>query len=82
MKKKVKEKSISKKFLDVSRCSRAKQRQRNIQKKYAARAKLLSCSFRVRFFGESKSGIRNPKTDFAFFWANPKTDHESIKSTL
>ena len=30
----------SKKFLEVSRCSRAKQRQRNVQKKCAARAKL------------------------------------------
>ena len=37
----------------------------------------------VRFLG--KIQIRqflNPKTDFAFFWTNPKTDHESIKSTL
>ena len=31
------------KFLEVSRCSRAKQRQRNVQKKCAARAKLLFC---------------------------------------
>ena len=31
----------TKKFLEVSRCSRAKQRQRNVQKKFAARAKLL-----------------------------------------
>ena len=31
------------KFLEVSRCSRAKQRKRNAQKKYAARAKLLFC---------------------------------------
>ena len=30
-----------KKFLEVSRCSRAKQRQRNVQKQCAARAKLL-----------------------------------------
>ena len=30
-----------KKFLKVSRCGRAKQRQRNVQKKCAARAKLL-----------------------------------------
>ena len=29
------------KFLEVSRCSRAQQRQRNVQKKCAARAKLL-----------------------------------------
>ena len=33
--------SSIKKFLEVSRCSRAKQRQRNVQKKCAARAKLL-----------------------------------------
>ena len=49
MKKKVNEntydissiKRVTKKFLEVSRCSRAKQRQRNVQKKCAARAKLL-----------------------------------------
>ena len=33
----------SKKFLEVSLCGRAKQRQRNVQKKCAARAKLLFC---------------------------------------
>ena len=38
---------------------------------------------------KSKSRFPNPKTDFriqkrilSFFWANPKTDHEFIKSTL
>ena len=31
----------TKKFLEVSRCSRPKQRQRNVQIKCAARAKLL-----------------------------------------
>ena len=36
-------KRITKKFLEVSRCSRAKQWQRNVQKKCAARAKLLFC---------------------------------------
>ena len=36
-------KRVTKKFLEVSRCSRAKQRQRNVQKKCAARAKLLFC---------------------------------------
>ena len=42
--KKVNEKKpVTKKFLEVSRCSRAKQRQRNVQKKCAARAKLLFC---------------------------------------
>ena len=35
--------SSRKKFLEVSRCSRAKQRQINVQKKCAARAKLLFC---------------------------------------
>ena len=34
-------KSVTRKFLEVSRCSRAKQRQRNVQKKCAARAKLF-----------------------------------------
>ena len=37
---------------------------------------------RVRFFGKSKYGFPNPKTDFECFWAYPKTDHEFIKSTL
>ena len=36
-------KSVTKKFVEVSRCSRAKQRQRNVQKKRAARAKFLFC---------------------------------------
>ena len=35
--------SSIKKFLEVSRCGRAKQRQRNVQKQCAARAKLLFC---------------------------------------
>ena len=34
-------KRVTKKFLEVSRCSRTKQRQRNVQKKSVARAKLL-----------------------------------------
>ena len=33
----------STKFLEVSRCSRAKQRQRNVPKKCAVRAKLPFC---------------------------------------
>ena len=36
-------KRITKMFLEVSSCSRAKQWQRNVQKKCAARAKLLFC---------------------------------------
>ena len=38
------QKSVTKKFLEVSRCSRAKQRQRNVQKKCAA------CAIKVAFF--------------------------------
>ena len=34
-------KRVTRKFLGVLRCSRAKQQQRNVQKKCAARAKLL-----------------------------------------
>ena len=34
------------------------------------------------FLEKSKSGFTNPKMNFAFFWANRKTDHESIKSTF
>ena len=36
-------KRVTKKFLEVSRCGRAKQQQRNEHKKCAARAKLLFC---------------------------------------
>ena len=37
-------KRVTKKFhLEVSRCGRAKRRQRNVQKKCAARGKLLFC---------------------------------------
>ena len=36
-------KRLTRKFMEVSRCSHAKQRQRNVQKKCAARAKLLFC---------------------------------------
>ena len=42
-------KRVTKKFLEVSRCSRAKQWQRNVQKKCAARAKMVFfCCFRCR----------------------------------
>ena len=36
-------KRVTKKVLEVSRCSRTKQQQRNAQKKCATRAKLLFC---------------------------------------
>ena len=38
-------KRVTRKFLEVSRCRLAKQRQRNVQKKCAARAKLLLLLF-------------------------------------
>ena len=43
-------KRVTKKFLEVSRCSRAKQRQRNVQKKCAAPAKLLFCYLDILLF--------------------------------
>ena len=46
-------KRVTKKFLEVSRCSRAKQRQRNVQKKCAARTKLLF--FYIQLFRERLS---------------------------
>ena len=39
-----------------------------------------TAKLRVRFFWENPNP--NPKTDSAFWGANPKTHHESIKSTL
>ena len=36
-------KRVTRKFLEVSRCGRTKQRHRNVEKKCAARAKLLFC---------------------------------------
>ena len=37
------QKHETKKFLEVSHCSHEKQQQRNVQKKFATRAKLLYC---------------------------------------
>ena len=42
-------KCVSKKFLKGSRCIRAKQLQRNVQQKCAARAKLLFCLLDLLF---------------------------------
>ena len=36
-------KRVTREFLEVWRCGRAKQRQRNVQKTFAARAKFLFC---------------------------------------
>ena len=49
-KKSERKKRVTKKFLEVSRCSRAKQQQRNVQKKCAARAKLLFCQLDLMLF--------------------------------
>ena len=43
-------KRVTKRFLEVSHCSRAKQRQRNVQKKCAVRAKLIFCYIRLDVF--------------------------------
>ena len=43
-------KRVTRKFLEVSRCRRAKQRQRNVQKKCAARAKLFFLLIRATGF--------------------------------
>ena len=43
-------KRVTKKFLKVLRCSRAKPRQRNVQKKCAARSKLLFCLLDLLLF--------------------------------
>ena len=43
-------KRVTRKFLEVSRCSRAKHRQRNVQKKGAARAKLVFCQLDLPIF--------------------------------
>ena len=43
-------KLVTKKFLEVSRCSRAKHWQRNVQKMSAARAKLLFRKLDLLFF--------------------------------
>ena len=41
---------VTRKFLEVSRCRRAKQQQRNVQKKCAARIKLFFLLIRPFFF--------------------------------
>ena len=43
-------KRLTKRCLEVSRCSRAKQRQRNVEKKCAAQAKLLFCQLYLLLF--------------------------------
>ena len=49
--------SSMKKFLEVSRYSSAKQRQRNVRKKCAARAKLLFCLLDLLLFFSPFFGV-------------------------
>ena len=60
-------KRVTRKFLKVSRCSHAKQGQRNVQRKCAARAKLLFC-YLVLFlcFHRSRCLRRLALHDFTF----------------
>ena len=75
MKKKVNEnaydisskKLVTKKFLEVSRCSLAKQRQRNEQRKCTAQAKLLFLLIRpIAVFHRSRCLRRLASHDFIF----------------
>ena len=60
-------KRVTKKFPEVSRCSRAKQRQRNVQKKCAARAKLLFCYIDLLFFFHRSSALPSPLSITLFY---------------
>ena len=75
MKKKVNEntydissiKRVTKKFLEVSRCSRAKQRQRNVQEKCAARAKLLFCQLDLLLSFHCSPALHSPLSITRFY---------------
>ena len=55
------------KFLDVSRCSRAKQRQRNVQKNCAARAKLLFLIIRLLVVFHHSPALPSPLNITRFY---------------
>ena len=57
----------TKKFLEVSRCSRAKQRQRNVQKKCAARAKLLFLLIRLVVVFRRSPALPSPLSITRFY---------------
>ena len=61
-------KRVTKKFLEVSRCSRAKQRQRNVQKKCAARAKLLFLLIRPIVVFHRSPALPSPLSITRFFF--------------
>ena len=60
-------KRITKKFLEVSRCSRAKPRQRNAQKKCAARAKLFFLLIRPTVVFHHSLALPSPLTITRFY---------------
>ena len=61
-------KRVTKKFLEVSSCSRAKQRQRNVQKKCAARAKLLFLLIRPIVVFHRSPALPSPLSITGFFF--------------
>ena len=69
--KKVNEKAYEissiKKFLEVSRCSRTKQRQRNVQKKCAARAKLFFLLIRPIVVFQCSPALPSPHSIKRFY---------------
>ena len=63
-------KRVTRTFLELSRCSRAKQGQRNVQKKRDASSKLLFCSLDLLlFFHRSRCLRRLALHDFIFCWS-------------
>ena len=60
-------KRVTKTFLEVSRCIRAKQRQRNIQKKCAARAKLLFWLIRTIVVFHRYTALPSPLSITGFY---------------
>ena len=59
-------KRVTRKFLEVSRCGRAKQRQRNVRKKCAARAKLFFLLIRL-VVGFSPFSLPSPLSITLFY---------------
>ena len=65
-------KRVTRTFLELSRCSRAKQGQRNVQKKRNARSELLFCSLDLLlFFQRSRCLCRLAVHDFIFCLSKP-----------
>ena len=63
-------KRVTRTFLELSRCSRAKQGQRNVQKKRDARSKLLFCSLDLLLFFHWSRCLRHLALhDFIFCWS-------------